>query len=232
MAKPNNPNGIVAERVIAKTVPKICLARYKEYFSVKKKRWNGAKNEQREKSWVATRRGRGESYFSTQPRLHHVFPALFSRKHEGWATIISPHLSSVLLFFALHPRGGVLFWFRNRILWISEEEAEGRAGRNGAKIETHRGERYKWDAVPRTHGSWRRTTRRWRRRRREKGGGGGGIDEETHRNNRRLEEVQEEGDCARAGKEQDSHSRDLNESLFLLSDLENLAELCHADSAN
>lgn len=106
MAKPNNPNGIVAERVIAKTVPKICLARYKEYFSVKKNRWNGAKNEQREKSWVATRRGRGESYFFTQPRLHHVFPALFSRKHEGWATIISPHLSSVLLFFALHhPRG-------------------------------------------------------------------------------------------------------------------------------
>lgn len=133
MAKPNNPNGIVAFREAShrETVPKICLARYKEYFSVKKKRWNGAKNEQREKR-VATRRG--EPYFSIRPRyttffLRSFFSPISKTRGVGDDNFAPPVVGPPLLPLRIvFPRGGVLFWFRNRIPWISEEKAGGEGG--------------------------------------------------------------------------------------------------------
>lgn len=57
-----------------------------------------------ERKVESQRGGEEESRIFPPNRAYTTFP--LSRKHEGWATIISPHLSSVLLFFALHhPRG-------------------------------------------------------------------------------------------------------------------------------
>ena len=62
----------------------------------------------------------------------------------------------------------------------SRQVPRGRADRNGAKIEMHRGERYKWDAVPRT----RRTRKEEGKKKKKKKKEEEEEVEEMHRNNR------------------------------------------------
>lgn len=130
---------------------------------------------------------------------------------EG-AMIISPPV--VALHFFAFLGGGVCFFlfflqFRNRILCLGTR-GEGKKRRSrtehGAKIETHRGERYKWDIGPGT---------RWRRREEE--------EEPTKKCieiTGRLEEVQEEdalsSHAAEGNETVHRHSRDLNGRFLLI----------------
>ena len=60
----------------------------------------------------------------------------------------------------------------------SRQVPRGRADRNGAKIEMHRGERYKWDAVPRTRRTRKEEGKKKKKKKEEE------EVEEMHRNNR------------------------------------------------
>lgn len=123
----------------------ICLARLKEYSSSSRKGEKRAKEKKEDRN-VETRR-----HFSRVKENESDRSFLAS---EG-ATIISPPV--VAPFRAaprifLGPRGCVLFFIsKPDTLHIGGEGmGGGEGGRNGAKIETHRGERYKWDVGPGT----------------------------------------------------------------------------------
>lgn len=166
-------------------------------FAGKKKRWNGTKNGQRETLQRVT--------FFSEPLDGWQCCSFFAVQggDDNFATC--RRFSSSGSYYRLsRSRGGVFFWFRNRIPWILDEKqrVRGRTGRNRRQNRNASGWTLQVGRRETNTRQWRRRTRREEDDEEEEEEGEAEEEEEEEKPTKRcieiterLEEVQEEGDC-------------------------------------